>query len=172
MAFIRRKRVHQYEYYQAVRNYRDTEGQHRQEVLCHLGVHGSLDAAIAAEQEKVNIAREEAVSHRERTEALESELLDRYGWEFVNGAIPSEAEAARELDYWWPQWEAFSTTDPRRIYPRPDFMDYEETDIQVEKYMSCIEYHAALRLASWADNRAAAHQQKLEKFLQVQREHF
>ncbi len=53
VAFIRRKKVHGYEYYQAVRNYRDSNGKHHQEVLCHLGKHNSLDAAIAAERTAV-----------------------------------------------------------------------------------------------------------------------
>jgi hypothetical protein len=88
VAFRRRKRVHQYEYYQAVRNYRDGDGKHRQEVFCHLGVHGSLEVAIAARRAKGKIYRDRAFALRERTKALRSTLLALYGWELVNGAIP------------------------------------------------------------------------------------
>ena len=52
MAFVRRKKVHGYTYYQLVRNYRE-EGKHRQEMLAHLGHHESLEAAILAEDRKV-----------------------------------------------------------------------------------------------------------------------
>lgn len=52
MAFVRRKNVRGYTYYQLVRNYRE-EGKHRQEMLAHLGHHESLEAAILAEDRKV-----------------------------------------------------------------------------------------------------------------------
>ncbi len=64
MAFIRRKKVHGHNYYQAVRNYRDKNGKHRQEVLCHLGVHSSLDAAIDAKRKRVKIYQELTLSWR------------------------------------------------------------------------------------------------------------
>jgi hypothetical protein len=66
VAFIRRKRVHGYEYFQVVRNYRDANGKHRQEMLCHLGTHNSLEAAIAAEQTQIKIHRETAELHRKK----------------------------------------------------------------------------------------------------------
>ena len=52
MAFVRRKNVRGYTYYQLVRNYREG-GKHCQEVLEHLGPHDSLEAAILAEDRKV-----------------------------------------------------------------------------------------------------------------------
>ena len=52
MAFVRRKNVRGYTYYQLVRNYREG-GEHRQEMLEHLGHHDSLEAAILAEDRKV-----------------------------------------------------------------------------------------------------------------------
>jgi len=64
LAFIRHKKVHGHKYYQAVRNYRDKDGTHRQEVLCHLGVHSSLEAAIDAERKKAKIHQELALSQR------------------------------------------------------------------------------------------------------------
>ena len=174
MAFIRWKKVHGHKYYQAVRSYRDRAGKHRQEVLCHLGKHKSLEAAIDAERKKVKIHRERASLQLIRANALRAKLLDLHGWEFVDGKIPSEAEAARELDVWWPQWEAYFDPNYRRdsYYSGTEYMDVEEADIQVEKYMSCIEYHAASRLAKMADSRADGHQERLDKLLRVQREYF
>jgi hypothetical protein len=52
LAFVRRKNVHGYTYYQLVRNYSEG-GEHRQEMLEHLGHHDSLEAAILAEDRKV-----------------------------------------------------------------------------------------------------------------------
>ena len=52
MAFVRRKKVRGYTYYQFVRNYREG-GKHRQEVLCHLGPYDSLEEAIRAEEQRV-----------------------------------------------------------------------------------------------------------------------
>jgi hypothetical protein len=52
IAFLRYKTVKGHRYYQLVRNYRE-DGVHRQEVLCHLGPHDSIDAAIAAERRRI-----------------------------------------------------------------------------------------------------------------------
>jgi hypothetical protein len=57
LAFVRRKKVRDYTYYQLVRNYRK-EGKHRQEMLAHLGHHDSLEAAILAEERTAATMRE------------------------------------------------------------------------------------------------------------------
>jgi alkanesulfonate monooxygenase SsuD/methylene tetrahydromethanopterin reductase-like flavin-dependent oxidoreductase (luciferase family) len=95
VAFIRRKKVHGHHYYQAVRNYRDKNGKHRQEVLCHLGLHSSLDATIDAERKKAKVFQELALSHRTRAKHLRDTILERHGWELPNGEIPNVAETTR-----------------------------------------------------------------------------
>jgi hypothetical protein len=51
VAFVRYKSVKGKKYYQVVRNYRE-DGKHKQEVLCHLGPHRSLQEAIDATRVK------------------------------------------------------------------------------------------------------------------------
>jgi hypothetical protein len=169
VAFIRHKEVHGHKYYQAVRNYRDIDGKHHQQVLCHLGVHSSLEATIDSERTKVKVHRGCAVLRRMRAKFLRAKLLDLHGWEFVDSELPSEAEAAEEFWLWWDVGEAYY--DPNNHYGRRH-IDIEEVDIQVEKYRSCFEYYAAMGRASWADLRADAHQEKLDKLNRVRREYF
>ena len=171
MAFIRRKRVHGHEYYQAVRNYRDRDGKHHQQMLCHLGAHDSLEAAIDAKRKKVKIHRGRAVLQRMRAKALRAKLLDLHGWEFVDREIPSEAVAARQFNFWWEEREEYFDSY-YYIYSGTESMDLEEFDIQIEKYSDCLNYHVANRLAAMADLRADTHQAVLDKLLQVQREYF
>ena len=52
--FVRRKKVKGNTYYQLVRNVRE-DGKHKQQFLCHLGPHKSLEAAIAAERKLAEI---------------------------------------------------------------------------------------------------------------------
>jgi hypothetical protein len=52
VAFVRYKTVKGKKYYQIVRNYRE-DGKHKQEVLCHLGAHRSLEEAIDAARASV-----------------------------------------------------------------------------------------------------------------------
>ncbi len=165
MAFIRRKKVHGYTYHQAVRNYRDRDGKHRQEVLCHLGVHSSLEAAIDAERKKVKLYRERESSLWTLANDLRADLLDRHGWEFENGELPSKGEAAREFTSWWDQLMAYHAHNHSLI-------DIEEVIIQLEKYESCISYYIFMQRAGWAALRADAHQNKLDKYLRVKREYF
>jgi hypothetical protein len=169
VAFIRPKQVHGHTYYQAVRNYRDRDGKHRQQVLCHLGVHSSLEAAIDAERTKVKAHRRSAVLVRMRAKVLRDEIWDLHGWEFVDGELPSREEAAQETWLWWEQWEAYF--DPKNHYARRH-IDIEEVDIQVEKYRACLIYYIAMRHASAEDRRSDARQEKLDKLNRVRREYF
>jgi hypothetical protein len=170
VAFIRSKKVHGYHYYQAVRNYRDREGKHRQEVLCHLGVHSSLEATIAAEQEEVKIHRKRAFLQRAQAKVLKDEILDLHGWEFIGGEIPSEVEAAREFDSLLAELEDYFS--PYHAYSGTEFMEIEDIYIELDKYRACLDYHATMRLAGRADGRASDHQSKLDKLLRIQREYF
>ena len=169
MAFIRDKQVHGHKYYQAVRSYRDRDGKPRQQVLCHLGVHNSLEAAIDAERTKIKVHRRCAVLRRMKAKALRAKILDLHGWEFVDGELPSRDETLQGSWLWWEQWEAYF--DPKNHYGRRH-IDIEEVDIQFEKYSSCFHYYIAMGRASDADRSADAHQEKLDKLNRVRREYF
>ncbi len=172
LAFIRRKKVRGYEYYQAVRNYRDEDGKHRQEVLYHLGPHNSFSARRLWLLEKVNIYRGSANRWRKRAEALRYKLLDVHGSAFVDGMIPSEEECAREHDWWEEQYDALLEDVYYHTYSETESMDAIEIETQIEKYRDCLKHHAATRLAEQADHRAEDHQAKLDKLLRIQRQYF
>jgi hypothetical protein len=191
LAFIRHKKVHGHKYYQAVRNYRDKNGKHRQEVLCHLGVHSSLDAAIDSERKRVKIDQELALSHRTRAKHLRGTILERHGSELPNGEIPNVAETTRQLTAWnehseawyeqlWKPWNEqeegfFDPDDGRTLYHSGTeyLLDIEESiDIQIVKYESCMGYHVILNDARVAEFRAGIHQTKLDKLLRVQQKYF
>jgi hypothetical protein len=81
MVFVRRKKMHGKHYYQLVRNYREA-GKHRQKVLCHLGVHDSIEAAIADTQRQVDHYEKEAASREEKAHRIEADLKEPYGNEY------------------------------------------------------------------------------------------
>jgi hypothetical protein len=155
-----------------VRNYRDEDGKHRQEVLYHLGSHNSLSARRLWLLEQVNVYRERANLQRKRAEALRDKLLDLHRWEFVDGTIPSEGACAREHDWWEEQYDALSLAVYYDPYYKPEFMNAIEIEIQIERYRDCLNHHAAVRLAENADRRADDHQAKLDKLLRIQRQYF
>ena len=103
MAFVRRKKMHGNYYYQLVRNYREG-GKHRQEVLCHLGVHNTVGAAIEDVRQQLVFHQNEAASRDEEAHRIEAQLKTLYGDEVE---IYEEDEARDELD-------RLSWLDPRR----------------------------------------------------------
>src|SRR5215212_11055859 len=102
-------------------------------------------------------------------QAFKAKLFDLHGWEFVDGEIPSEEEATRELNSL--QAERATYLDPNyrynSYYSGTEYMEFEELGIELDKYMDCLDYHAAMKLASEADLRADDHQAKLDRLLQV-----
>jgi len=78
--FVRCKKVKGNTYYQLVRNYRE-DGKHRQKVLCHLGRHRSLEAAIAAERELTERHECAAASHSEEAQYFKEVCLEQYAEE-------------------------------------------------------------------------------------------
>jgi hypothetical protein len=78
MVFVRRKKMGGKHYYQLVRNDR-VAGKHRQKVLCHLGVHDSIEAAIADTQRQMAHYEKEAASKEEEAHRKEAELKDFSG---------------------------------------------------------------------------------------------
>src|ERR671921_2580720 len=95
MAFVRRKKMGGKHYYQLVRNYREG-GKHRQEVLCHLGVHDSIEAAIADKQRQVVHHEEAAAAREEEAHRIEAHLKGQYGDE---AEIYNEDDARHKLDW-------------------------------------------------------------------------
>ncbi len=171
MAFIRRKKVHGYEYYQAVRNYRDSNGKHHQEVLCHLGKHNSLDAAIAAERTAVKIEGERAFLRDMRVRALGANIRnsypDRAQWLLVycEEDIPGWLNNLRNQRS---EYERYLTMFGHKEYE----LAVEELDMELEFLEMCREYCAAGDFEVKAMQRALRHEERLQKFLQVKRENF
>jgi hypothetical protein len=82
LAFVRKKRVGDREYWQLVENYREG-GKHRQRFLAHLGAYDSLDAAIHVADERYREWQAEdsikADRARKIAERLENRIRDEYG---------------------------------------------------------------------------------------------
>ena len=69
MAFVRRKRVGPYEYYQLVEN-RWMDGKPRQRVLLHLGRYTTVEAALEGWPKEVEGLRRFASQRRDKAERL------------------------------------------------------------------------------------------------------
>jgi hypothetical protein len=72
MAFVRRKRVGPYEYYQLVEN-RLVDGKPRQRVLLHLGRYASVEAALEGWPREVEGLRRFASQRRDKANRLKKE---------------------------------------------------------------------------------------------------
>jgi DNA-binding XRE family transcriptional regulator len=170
MVFVRRKKMHGKHYYQLVRNSREG-GKHRQKVLCHLGVHDSIEAAIADTQRQVVHYEKEAASREEEAYRIEAHLKDRYGDEYE---IIDEDQA----HYWlaWLRWN-----DPRYMIPYyvPSYYEEPERDQmrenwEIDKLAAdlSIAYHDAMRGAEGYRVRTARTRTRLNKLLECQRRYF
>ena len=69
MAFVRRKRVGPYEYYQLVESYL-VDGKPRQRVLLHLGRYSTVEAALEGWSKEVVGLRRFAYQRRQKAERL------------------------------------------------------------------------------------------------------
>ena len=69
MAFVRRKRVGPYEYYQLVESYL-VDGKPRQRVLLHLGRYPTVEAALESWPKEVEGLRRYARQRRDKAEQL------------------------------------------------------------------------------------------------------
>lgn len=90
-AYVRRKRVGQYEYYQLVESSR-VEGEPRQKVLVHLGRHPTVDDALKKWPREIKKLRRDAA--RERESAKTWPEISRQHQEMVKRAVSSEKRAS------------------------------------------------------------------------------
>jgi hypothetical protein len=173
MAFVRRKKMHGKHYYQLVRNYRQG-GMHRQEVLCHLGVHDSIEGAIEGAKQKVASYQELASSRQEEAARLKEQWQEAHGDE---AEFCDEEEARDELA--WMRW-----SNPYRssAYPyarRSQYghgeeqwnRDREEWEVEKSVLELCIGYYDAMREADLNRIRERQSRAKLNKLLECQRKY-
>jgi transcriptional regulator with XRE-family HTH domain len=171
MAFVRRKKMHGKHYYQLVRNDR-VAGKHRQKVLCHLGVHDSVEAAIADTQRRVAHYEKGAASKEEEARRKEAELKERYGddVEILN------ARQVRLKRYWLlrlnnPRYMIPHYTSYYSDEPEWDQME-EEWEMDMEELGLSIDYHDAMRDAEWYRVLTTRTRDRLDKLLECQRKYF
>jgi hypothetical protein len=188
--FVRRKKVKGNTYYQLVRNYRE-DGKHRQQVLCHLGRHKSLEAAIAAEQEQVEFHEGEVSHWSAEAQDTKDFALEEYAEEFERD-FPNRQQADlrwREFykkykqEYWRPyyRWLNFQ----QRLPYSKSFQDEEvrewgerqEPWRELEKLEVFLrglvyEHYEEQDQADWHRQLAAAHRTRLNKFLECKRRYF
>ena len=155
MAFIRRKKVHCYEYCQVVRNYRDGEGKHRQEMLDHLGRYDTIEAAIAFRKGKATFHQEQARVLSKRADDLKEDLQELYS-DDLGGEIPSEYEAWEAWNAAYDEWY-YSDHDP---YSDDGLFHFERLEIEMKRAKKTIDYHG---LRFRADRESASARRWLEK---------
>lgn len=155
MVFVRHKTVKGHRYYQIVRNFRK-DGVHRQEVVCHLGVHDSIDAAIEAE--KLRIAgplqryEYQAAFWRERLAGAETELG-------LHGGVLDEGQAQR--------LEAELTDDPN-FFDAPRW--WESPQWRQAAYS--LAFHEAQRHVARYEGLVESRRARLDKLLDVKEKYF
>jgi DNA-binding XRE family transcriptional regulator len=171
MVFVRRKKTGGKHYYQLVRNDR-VAGKHRQKVLCHLGVHDSIEAAIADTQRQVAHYEKEAASKEEEAHRKEAELKELYG----DDVEILDARQVRLKLYWLlrlhnPRYMIPHYTPPYFDEPDWDQME-EEWDMDMQEVGLSIDYHDAMRDAEWYRVRTTRTRDRLDKLLEGQRKYF
>jgi hypothetical protein len=93
--FVRRKKVKGYIYYQLVRNYRE-DGKHRQQVLCHLGIYRTLEAAISTERAIAERHESNAAFYERQAQSTKNILKNFYSRKLVNEYQDYREEARRK----------------------------------------------------------------------------
>jgi len=171
MVFVRRKKMHGKHYYQLVRNDR-VAGKHRQKVLCHLGVHDSIEAAIADTQRQVDHYEKEAASKEEEAHRIEAEWKAIYGDEV-------EILNARQVRF---KLNSLRWHDPRYMIPHytPDYYEEPEWDQLEEDWEMdkqevdlSIAHNAAMRDAEWYRAcTSRTRDRRLDNLLECQRKYF
>jgi hypothetical protein len=169
VAFIRRKKMRGYEYHQVVRNYRDEDGKHRQEVLDHLGVHDSIEAAIAFRRKKVASHLGYAKALTKRVEDYKAELQELYS-DDLGGTIPTVEEARHTFES--------LESEGRYVYSDSDLrtgflsLNSERVEINLERAAQTIEYYKLISHADQESTLARHWQEKLNNLLNIQTTYF
>ena len=76
MAYVRKKKVKRYEYYQLVENHR-VDSKPRQRVIMHLGKEPTVDAALENWPKEIKYLRRRAKQHGDHYENLPEELKNQ-----------------------------------------------------------------------------------------------
>ncbi len=170
MAFVRsKKKANGQKYYQVVRNYRE-RGKHRQEVLCYLGTHNSLEQAMEYARQHETFLWEEAATWRKEAERRKIYLLQNYGKE-LEGGIPDYRVASSvweelERDLHREYWHHWNTVQEVRL-PWMKWWTHKW-----ELYERILYYHKALGMARRNEQEAEIHQEKLIQMLNIQEKYF
>lgn len=181
--FVRRKKVNGNTYYQLVRNTR-VDGKHRQKVLCHLGRHRSLEAAIAAERELTERHEREASYWSKIAQDIKDLCLEEYAEE-NRGDFPSRKQAYLRWRAFWKEYDEAHRSPYYRWLTsvegwvtatdeRTEWDQSWETRVEIERSLSNLVYEhhdkkdEARRHKKWA----ATHRTQLNKFLECRRKYF
>ena len=164
-------------YYQVVRNYREN-GKHRQQVLCHLGQHKSLDEAIEHERSMLSKYSRDAASQEEEAASTEAYLLESYS-DRLAGKIPSPEEAH---DLWYAAYEERKLLLFEAMYknsyfdmaPAVNFRWAKAAErlwhlqrVEDDLRESILDYHEARAEAERNRMLAEEHRRQLDKYLAV-----
>ena len=118
MAFVRDKMVKGRKYHYLVQSSREN-GKHRQQVLCYLGQHKSLDEAIDYEKDVVSRLLRGVAAHEQEAASTKAYLFEFYGDRFTD-KLPSYDEACSE-------WDAFCAERDASLYDIRDGIFYTKS---------------------------------------------
>ena len=166
VAFIRCKKVHGHAYHQVVRNYRDGDGKHRQEVLDHLGVHDTIEATLTYRRMKVASHREQAKALSRRVDSLRVDLRELYS-DDLGGEIPSLEEAWGAYESSWA--ELYGPDVP---YHGRGMLYSELLEINLERADQTIDYYALISQGEQEKALARRWQEKIDHLLHIQTTYF
>ena len=178
MAFVRRKKSGGKHYFQLVRNYREG-GKHRQKVLCHLGTHDSVEAAIEGAKQKIAFHQDLAASKQEEASRLRESLMDKYGnAEVENYEKYHNIEDARD-ELGWMRWR---NPYRRSAYPYANsgwrgggeaawLQEKEKWEIEKQFLDLYVARHDAWQEAERNKIYTAQWQKKLDELLECQQEY-
>jgi hypothetical protein len=166
MVFVRRKKMHGKHYYQLVRNYREG-GRHRQQVLCHLGIYDSVEAAIVGAKQRTAHYRDAAAAKRKEADLILRELQG-HGHEVEEiYNIYSKAEAHEAL-------QELRWSEPHRYYYRDDEeweRGKEEWHADLRVVQLRLAHQDALSNAEHNEIRKSQQLARLNKLLECQRKY-
>jgi hypothetical protein len=164
LAFVRRKKMHGKHYYQLVHNYR-VGGRHRQKVLCHLGVHESIEGAIEGAKQQVTFHEELATSKGKDAERIRAKIKVVYG----------EEVTIYDKDYAEEELKRLRWTNPYASFWYRVQVGEEEWNLGRERWEAekklvdwCLDYHRARQESEVNKLRADRLRAKLNKLLALQ----